>query len=223
MAASTDTTKEPRTRTLFRFMNAVRQENTEQAVQLLRPHSADDRLGIVFSTTLLIPSSEKTLRSVIQSEYLNNKSASDEDINEAAALVLCTESLRLVYNIVIESSPLLLAIKQGSVDEVRSLLQQLPRDEAVRLINGPDVQSAVLSILNGAKYEEKLCTCSFYELIWTINKIHPIGTQIPGHRLTLVDLRQTIPPNIILMCTFQLDKRIPNKTNKIPWTINRNP
>ena len=79
--------------------------------------------------------------------------------------MLSTESLRLICNTVIESSPLLLAIKQGSVDEVRSLLQQLPRDEAVRLINGPDVQSAVLSILNGAKYEEKLCTCSFYELI----------------------------------------------------------
>ena len=51
-----------------------------------------------------------------------------------------TESLRLMYNTVIESSPLLLAIKQGSVDEVRSLLQQLPREEAMTLIiNGPDV------------------------------------------------------------------------------------
>ena len=157
MAASNSNIEEPLGRTTIIFMNAVRQENTEQAVQRLRPHSADDRLGIVFSTTLLIPSSEKTLRSVIQSEYLNNKSASDEDINEAAALVLCTESLRLVYNIVIESSPLLLAIKQGSVDEVRSLLQQLPRDEAVRLIiDGPDVQSAVLSIVNGTKYDERL-------------------------------------------------------------------
>ena len=165
MAASTDTTKELVMRTFIRFMNAVREENTEQAVQLLRPHSASERRFIVVHTILLIPSSEKTIRSVIQSEYLNNKSASYEVIEEAAALLLRAESLRLIYNTVIESSPLLLAIKQGSVDEVRSLLQQLPRDEAVRLINGPDVQSAVLSILNGAKYEEKLCTCSFYELI----------------------------------------------------------
>ena len=45
-----------------------------------------------------------------------------------------------MYNTVIESSPLLLAIKQSSVDEVRSLLQQLPREEAMTLIiNGPDV------------------------------------------------------------------------------------
>ena len=145
MAASTDTTKEPVMRTLIRFINAVRQENTEQAAQLIRPHSASDRWDIVLITTLLIPSSEKTIRSVIQSEYLNNKSASDEDIEEAAWLVLRTESFRLMYNTVIESSPLLLAIKQGSVDEVRSLLQQLPRKEAVKLIiNGPDVQSAVL-------------------------------------------------------------------------------
>ena len=136
-------------RTLIRFMNAVREENTEQAAQLLRPHSADDRLGIVVQSILLVPSSEKTIRSVIQSVCLNNKSAS------AAGLVLSTESFRLMYNTVIESSPLLLAIKQGSVDEVRSLLQQLPREEAVRLIiNGP--QAAVLLIVNDAEYEEKL-------------------------------------------------------------------
>ena len=146
-------------RTLIRFMNAVRQENIDQAVQLLRPHSAGDRRSIVVFTELLIPSSEKTIRSVIQSEYLNNKSASDEDIEEAAWLVLRTESFRLMYNTVIESSPLLLAIKQGSVDEVRSLLQQLPRGEAVKLIiNIPDVKSAVLSIVNCAKskFGEKL-------------------------------------------------------------------
>ena len=99
----------------------------------------------------------ETIRSVIQSEYLNIKSASVKDIREAAGLVLKAESYRFIYNTVIESSPLLLAIKQGSVDEVRSLLQQLPREEAVRLIiNGPDVQSAVLSIVNDAEYEEKL-------------------------------------------------------------------
>ena len=155
MAAATGNIKEPLGRTLIRFMNAARQENTEQAVQLLLPHSADYRLGMVFCTTLLIPSSEKTIRSVLQSEYLNNKSASDGDIEKAAKLVLCTESFRVVYNTVIESSPLLLAIKQGSVDEVRSLLQQLPREEAVRLIiNRP--QAAVLLIMNDAEYEEKL-------------------------------------------------------------------
>ena len=84
MAASTEHIKEPVMRNLIRFMHAVRQENTEQAVQLLRPHSANDRLCIVLYTTSLIPSSEKTIRSVIQSEYLNNKSASYEDIEEAA-------------------------------------------------------------------------------------------------------------------------------------------
>ena len=157
MAASNSNTVEPLMRTIIRFMNAVREENTEQAVQLLRPHSARDRLKIVLFTMSLIPSSEKTIRYVIQSKYLNNKSALYEDIKEAAELVLGTESFRLIYNTVIESSPLLLAIKQGSVDEVRSLLQQLPREEAVRLIiNKPDVQSAALSIVNDADIEEKL-------------------------------------------------------------------
>ena len=131
MAQSENDKEEPLMKKFIRFMNAVRQENTEQAVQLLRPHSAIDRATLILQTMLLIPSSEKTIRSVIQSEYLNNKSASDEDIKEAAVLVLRTESYRLIYNTVIESSPLLLAIKQGSIDDVRSLLQQLPRGEVV--------------------------------------------------------------------------------------------
>ena len=157
MAASNSNIKEPWVRTLIRFMNAVREENTEQAVQLLRPHSAYYRESIVFYTTLLIPSSEKTIRSVIQSVYLNYNSASDEDIKEAAELVLETESYRLIYNTVIESSPLLLAIKQGSVDEVRSLLQQIPREEAVRLmINTPEVKSIISSKLTNSEYEHKL-------------------------------------------------------------------
>ena len=157
MAASNSNIKEPVMRTLIRFMNAVRKENTEQAAQLLRPHSAVERCCIVEYTSLLIPSSVKTIRSVIQSVYLNNKSASDEDLKEAAESVLWTESYILIYSTVIEYSPLLLAIKQGSADEVRSLLQQLPREEAVRLIiNGPDVQLSVLSIANEAKYEEKV-------------------------------------------------------------------
>ena len=128
MAATGKNIEEPWLRTQIRFMHAVRQENTEQAAQLLRPHSADDRKFALNFTTLLIQSSEKTIRSVIQSEYLNNKSALYEDIKEAAELVLLTASIRLKYNTVKEYSPLLLAIKQGSVDEVRSLLQQLPRD-----------------------------------------------------------------------------------------------
>ena len=159
MAASNsnNANKEPRIRTIIRFMDAVRQENTEQAVQLLHPHSAGDRRSLVTTTMLLIPSSEKTIRSVIQSLYLNNKSASDEDKKEAAELVLRTEAYRLIYNTVIDSSPLLLAIKQGSVDAVRSLLQQLPREEAVKLmINRPEVKSIISSKLTNTVYEKKI-------------------------------------------------------------------
>ena len=72
-------------------------------------------------------------------------------------LVLYTESYRLIYNTVIESSPLLLAIKQGSDVEVRSLLQQLPREETVRLIiNGPDIKSILSSKLTKTEYEKKI-------------------------------------------------------------------
>ena len=157
MASSNSKIKEPQERTFIRFMNAVRKENTEQAVQLLRPHSARDRATFILYTVLLIPSPEKTIRSVIQSEYLNNKSASDEDIEGATELALWIESFRLIYNIVIESSPLLLAKKQGSVDEVRSLLQQLPREEAVRLIiDGTDVESITSCKLTITEYENKL-------------------------------------------------------------------
>ena len=134
MAADSDNTKEPWWRTSFRFMNAVRLENTEQAVQLLRPHSAVDRRSIVICTMILMPSSEKTIRHVIQSPYLYNESASDEDIIEALPLVLRTESRGLVYNMMIESSPLRSAIKQGDVDEVKLRLQRLPRIEAMNII-----------------------------------------------------------------------------------------
>ena len=157
MAASNSNIKEPQERTLIRFMNAVREDNTEQAVQLLRTHYAYYRRFILIFTTLAIPSSEKTIRSVIQYEYLNNKSASVKDIREAAGLVLKAESYRFIYNTVIESSPLLLAIKQGSVDEVRSLLQQLPREEAAQLvISRPDVKSIISSKLTNSEYENKL-------------------------------------------------------------------
>ena len=157
MAAVSANTKEPLWRTIFRFVNAVRQENTAQAVQLLRPHSAGDRLNILTNTIRLIPSPEKTIRSVIQSVYLNNKSESDEDIEEAAGLVSWTESLRLVYNMVLEFSPLLLAIKQGDVDDVRLLLQQLPRREAINLIiKGPDAKSILSMKMNFTEYAERL-------------------------------------------------------------------
>ena len=157
MAAASDNTKEPWARTFIRFMNAVRLENTEQAVQLLRPHSAVDRRSIVIRTMILIPSSEKTVRSVIQSMYLNNKSASNEEIKEAVEFVSYIELRGLVYNMMIESSPLLLAIKQGNVDEVRLLLQQLPRREAINLIlMGPDDVSILLLEPNVTERTEKL-------------------------------------------------------------------
>ena len=81
MATTGKNIEEPWLRPLIRFMHAVRQENTKQAVQLLRPHSDDQRRDIITRTTLLIPSSEKTIRSVIQSWYWDNKPESDEDIN----------------------------------------------------------------------------------------------------------------------------------------------
>ena len=156
-AASTENIEEPVRRTLIRFMNVVRQENTELAVQLLRPHSADDRMFVVHFTMALVPSSEKTIRSVIQSEYLNNKSASDENIEAAAGLVAWTESLRLVYNMVLEFSPLLLAIKQGDVDKIRLLLQQLPRKEAMNIsFKGPDAKSIMSLETKVTEYAERL-------------------------------------------------------------------
>ena len=157
MAASTDTTRELLWKTLIKMLHAVRQEDTQQALQLLHLHSGRDRRGIALSTTLLIPSSEKTIRSAIQTEYLNNKSASGEEIKEAADLGLKAEAYRLLYDTVIESSPLLLAVKQGSVDEVRSLLLQLPRDDAMKLIlSGPDVKSILSSKLIDTDYEKKI-------------------------------------------------------------------
>ena len=81
MAATGKNIEESWLRTQIRFMHAVRQENTKQAIQLLRPHSDVQRRDILTRTTLLIPSSEKTVRSVIQSWYWDNKPESDEDIN----------------------------------------------------------------------------------------------------------------------------------------------
>ena len=157
MAASTDTTGELLWKTLIKMLHAVRQEDTQQALQLLHLHSGRDRRGIALSTTLLIPSSEKTIRSAIQTEYLNNQPASGEEIKEAADLGMKAEAYRLLYDTVIESSPLLLAVKQGSVDEVRSLLLQLPRDDAVKLIlSGPDVKSILSSKLIDTDYEKKI-------------------------------------------------------------------
>ena len=157
MAAVSADNKEPPWRTNIRFTHAVRQENTEHAVQLLRPHSTDDRWEIIITTMIQIPSSEKTIRSVIQSVYLNNKSASDENIEAAAGLVAWTESLRLVYNMVLEFSPLLLAIKQGDVDKIRLLLQQLPRKEAMNIsFKGPDAKSILSMKTNFTEYAERL-------------------------------------------------------------------
>ena len=126
MALSTDNTNEPVHTTLVRFMDAVRQEKTEQVVETLRTFPNDvARMVVMRITILLIPSSEMSIRAVIQSEYLNNNSATNEEISQAARVVLRTESVKLIHERVIESSPLMLAIKQGSVGEVQSLLQTL--------------------------------------------------------------------------------------------------
>ena len=157
MAAVSANTKEPQLRTLFRFMHAVRQENTQHAVQLLNSHSAEERGHIVSCTVSLIPSSDKTIRSLIQSEYLNNELSSHEIIKEAAELVLRTESFGLVYNMVIESSPLLLAIKQGVVDEVKLQLQRLHRKEAMNIsFKGPDAKLIMSLSTKVTEYEGRL-------------------------------------------------------------------
>ena len=102
MAASTDDTKEPRKSTVIRCMHAVREENTEQAVQLLRPHSADDSESIVLGTTLLIPSSEKTLTHSLAAGYLAHQI--DLCLVQQEAVVL-KDILRVVFPT--HSSPLL--------------------------------------------------------------------------------------------------------------------
>ena len=162
MAASTVATKEPLMRAVIRFMHAIRQENAELAVELLRD-SVKDRLIAISYNTLLIPSSENGFRAAILSGYLQNQSASKDDIIQALWSVLTTERERFVYNIYIETSPLLLAIKQGDVYTVSSLLQQLPRIKAVRLVlDGPDADSiSSLKTETTTESAEKLCNVIF--------------------------------------------------------------
>ena len=148
MATSSDTHQQPIWRTAIRLADAVKRENTEQAVNILRRQTFKDQGRIIYTLPLLWPSSDTTIRNVHYSLYFNNGSTSDNHMGQKAPLALIFELTMCVINFLRESHPLLQAVKQGDVSRVQTLLQQLPREETLRLITqGPDVKSLDMQTL----------------------------------------------------------------------------